>query len=396
MKTPLVLLNLRHQPVRTVVAILGVAFAVLLLFMQLGFYGSAAAAANTLYDALDFDLVLISSNYLNTTRPRSFPLYRIYQAQEHRDVAAAAPLYIHWQSWLIREDSGSQPPRRGQRRAILVFAFRLDEPVFAPRVFGREPAEKCLGRLRTPDTVLMDTETRDYFGPRGIGVETELNRRRIQVVGEFTVGTGYAADGMILTSSRTYARLNGPQALAHPALGLIRLKPEARGRAAAIKEELTQTLYAAQPRDEVRVLTRAEIEEHERQYWMYRTSVGIIFLIGVFVALIVGVIFVYQVIATDISVHFAEYATLRAIGYTPGYLSGVVLRQALVLAVFGYVPAFLAALGLYAWGRRETQLLLSMTWERAAGVLLLALAMCWLSGLLALRKVKAADPADLF
>src|SRR5262249_43092202 len=112
MKTPLVLLNLLHQPVRTLVAIIGVAFAVLLIFMQLGFSGPAETAATTLYDALDFDLILISSNYLNSTRPRSFPVERLYQAQAHGDVASVAPLYIDWQTWRIRDKSG-------QRRAIL-------------------------------------------------------------------------------------------------------------------------------------------------------------------------------------------------------------------------------------------------------------------------------------
>lgn len=389
MKTPLVILNLLHQPVRTVVAVTGVAFAVLLMFMQLGFYGSAETAATTLYEALDFDLLLISSNYLNSTRPRSFPLERLYQAQAHRDVASVAPLYIDWQSWRIRNSSR-------QLRAILVLAYRLDEPVFLPKIFANEPPEHCLAQLQSPDTVLMDTETRKYFGPRGVGVETELNQKRIGVVGRFTIGTGYGADGMVLTSARTYARLTSPRTLAHPALGLIRLKNKARGRADAVKKELSQALYSTYPHDEVRIHTRAEIEARERHYWMYRTSVGIIFLMGVFIALIVGVIFVYQVIATDIADHFAEYATLRAMGYATGYLSGVVLRQALVLAILGYMLAFPVALGLYAVGRNEEQLLLEMTRPRAVVVLLLTIAMCSLSGLLALRKVKTADPADLF
>jgi putative ABC transport system permease protein len=389
MKTPLVLLNLLHQPMRTLVAIVGVAFAVLLIFMQLGFYGSAETAAITLYDALDFDLILISNNYLNSTRPRSFPVERLYQAQAHGDVASVAPLYIDWQTWRIRDKSR-------QRRAILVLAFHQDDPVFLPKIFANEPAEECLDQLRSPDTILMDTETRNYFGPRGVGEETELNQRRIRVVGRFTSGTGYGADGMVLTSERTYSLLTSPRALARPALGLIRLKPEARGRADEIKRELSRALYSSYPRDEVRLLTRAEIETRERHYWMYRTSVGIIFLMGVFIALIVGVIFVYQVIATDIADHFAEYATLRAIGYREGYLSGVVLRQALVLAVLGYLLAYPVALGLYALGRQEAQLMLSMTGQRAVVVFLLAVAMCSLSGLLALRKVKTADPADLF
>src|SRR6185312_8188859 len=142
MKTPLVLLNLLHQPVRTLVAILGVAFAILLVFMQLGFYGSAETAANTLFHALDFDLILLSSNYLNTTRPRSLPSNRIYQALEHADVASVSPLYIDWQTWRIQDSSK-------QRRAILVLAFDLEDPVFVQdRVFRSQPAEECLRRLR--------------------------------------------------------------------------------------------------------------------------------------------------------------------------------------------------------------------------------------------------------
>jgi putative ABC transport system permease protein len=403
MKTPLVILNLLHQPVRTLVAILGVAFAVLLIFMQLGFYDYAETAATSLYDALDFDLVLLSSNYLNTTRPRSFPLERLYQARGHRDVATVTPLYVSWQSWFIKDKSTNKDKDKrenresGQRRAILVLAFPLDDPVFRPeRVFRSEPASACLKRLREPDTVLRDTETRHYFGQIRTGDVTELSQTRIRVVGQFTIGTGLGADGMVLTSADTYAHLSGPQALGRPAIGLIRLREDAKDRADAVKRELSQTLYSASPRDEVRIVTKKEIENEERKYWIRRTSVGIIFLMGVIIALIVGVIFVYQVIATDIADHFAEYATLRAMGYHPGYLSGVVLRQALVLAVLGYVPAILIAKGLYALLQREAELPLDMTRERALSVLLLSIAMCVVSGLLAMRKAKVADPADLF
>lgn len=387
----LVLMNLLHQPMRTLVAILGVAFAVLLVFMQWGFYGSAETAATALYDALDFDLILISTNYLNSTRPRSFPLHRLYQAQEHPDVERVAPLYVDWGAWRIKKVNGN-------RRAILVLAFDLDEPIFHADVFQPPSARASLDRLQTPDTVLMDTETREYFGPRGIGVKTKLNDTTIEVVGQFTINTGYGADGMVLTARRTYADLTSPQALATPSLGLIRLKAAARGRANALKvrDELSRSIFTVHPSDEVRVLTRDDIREQERKYWTRRTPVGVVFMMGVIVAVMVGVIFVYQVMATDISDHFAEYATLRAIGYSASYLSGVVLLQALLLAILGYIPAILAAQGLYYLGQQWAQLPLFMSWERAGGVLLLALAMCSASGMLALRKVKAADPADLF
>ncbi len=389
MKTPLVLLNLLHHKTRTLLAIAGVGFAVVLVFMQLGFYGSAEAAATSLFDKLDFDLVLTAGDYLNLNRPRSFPRSRLYQARAHPAVVSAAPLYVEAAPWLV------QGPRR-DRRAILVVGCDPTDKVFLPEAFPDEPGPVCLARLAEPDTVLMDTHTRGYYGPREPGVETELGLTRVRVVGRFAVGAGYGADGMVLTSARTYAHVFGSAAPAHVSLGLLRLRPEDRDRAADVKEALTLYLYAEAPHDEVRVLTRAEIEDQERAYWVRRTSVGVIFLLGVVVACAVGVIFVYQVIATDVSSQAREYATLKAIGYQERFLSGVVLRQALVLAVLGYLPGLAASLALYALARSGAEIPLFMPPGRAAGVFVLALAICSLSGLLALHKVRAADPADLF
>lgn len=396
MKTPLVALNLLHQPVRTSVAILGVAFAILLVFMQLGFYGTAELSATTVYDALDFDLLFRSRDYLCLTSARTFPRHRLQEALGLADVASAAPVYIDWQLW--RDPQGTKyygdTKDRNYRRAILVLAFNLKDSIFNPApLHGETPTPEAVRKLSAPNTVLVDTYTRRYFGKHNIGTQTELNGVAITVAGLFTIGPGLGADGLVLTSDRTYARLAGSAALDRPTLGLIKLKSGA-GDPAAVKEQLQNYLYSA--RGEVEILTRAEVEQKERDYWLKRTPVGVIFKMGVVVACMVGLVFVYQVIATDITDHRAEYATLKAMGYSSLYLSGVVLSQAVTFAVLGYVPGLLVAQLLYWLGRRYEQILLFPTWERAAGVLLLSIAMCSLSGLLAIHKVKAADPADLF
>ncbi len=123
---------------------------------------------------------------------------------------------------------------------------------------------------------------------------------------------------------------------------------------------------------------------------------GKIFTIGVLVALMVGTVFVYQVISSDITQRFAEYATLKAMGYGNGYLAWVVLQQAVLYGVLGYIPGFLLSLVLYDWGSAATTLPITMNWQRAALVLLLSVAMCGVSGFFAVRKVRTADPADLF
>lgn len=399
MKTPLVFHNLLHNRARTLVALAGVAFAIILVFMQLGFFASAETTATVLFDKLDFDIAVVSANYLDINRPRSFPLARLIQLRGHEAVEQVAPLYISSHNWAIVEPE-SQPisgPRSVHRRGILVVGFNPENEVFRNElVFRADPPQVCLARLTLPDTVLMDTMTRDYFGQRAPGVSTELGAVRVTVVGQFTIGTGYGADGMVLTSEETFRHIFGPESTSQVSVGLVKLRPEARGNVAGVKQALLDAFTLGGVQDEVRLLTRDEVEQRERRFWVQKTSVGIIFTMGVIVACIVGTVFVYQVIASDIASNFREYATLRALGYTDHYLSGMILRQSLVLSILGYTPGLVLALVLYAVARSAANLPIFMTWSRALGVYLLALVMCSLSGYLALAKVRSADPADLF
>src|SRR5204863_2887166 len=122
-------------------------------------------------------------------------------------------------------------------------------------------------------------------------------------------------------------------------LGLVRLAPGANANDVAAR--LKQVL----PPD-VTALTTAQLAARERRHWVEETSLGLIFRLGVGVALFVGIVFVYQVIASDIANRLHEYATLKAMGYGPAYLAGVVLRQAGLIAALGYVPGLLGAFAL--------------------------------------------------
>ena len=381
MRIPLTLHNLLHQKVRTLVAIVGVAFSILLIFMQLGFYGSAEATATVFLSKLDFDLIIISTDYLDINRPGNFPRSRLYQAPAVANVASISPLYISGTLWRIVSDN---PNQNRLRRGIMVVGFNLGDRPF------RLDLEGEIDKLKAPGAVLIDTRTRDYFGQRDVGLETELGFTRITVVGEFTIGTGYGSDGMLLMSEATFSSLFGGMPLDRINAGLIKLKPNADANAAA------EMLRASLPDDEVRVLTRTEMLEREKDFWLNKTSVGKIFFIGVVVALIVGVVFVYQVLSSDVANRFPEYATLKAMGYERRYLGRLVLEQAVIYAFLGYVPGLLCSLWLYELGAALANLPIAMTWGRAGAVLLLSLAMCVISALLAVRKVESADPADLF
>ena len=111
---------------------------------------------------------------------------------------------------------------------------------------------------------------------------------------------------------------------------------------------------------------------------------------------VVGCVIVYQILHSDVSDHLSEYATLMAMGYRLVDLLGVVAREALLLALLGFPPAFFAGIGLYGLVRSATGLPASMDSHRALLVFGLILAMCMGSGILAMRRLGDADPAEIF
>jgi putative ABC transport system permease protein len=397
--------NLVHKRARTFIASAGVAFAVALVFMELGLLGGVNRTATMLYDRLRFDLLITSAEYLDLSRPGEFPRTRI--AQAHVDgTDEVLPLSFGGAIWRApaRVALLGGPVPAGEQMSISIVAAppdRLDR-VFTTgpgAVFASADAARAAGaQLRRGGAFLMDRRSKPEFGavehirtlpPEGRGADfVRVNGQRAEVVGAFQIGTGFSWNGLLMTGEETYAR-----ATAHPLdrvnFGLVKLTP------GADPEAVRTRLRAALPPD-VKVWTRAELNGAERTYWMRLTSVGQFLVVAVVLAVVVGVIFVYQMMAADIRNMLPEYATVKALGYRPLYLTGVVLWQAVLLALFGYAPGFVAALGLYFVAAKYGGIPTGMTWPVALGVLALTCVMCFASGLLAVRKVHTADPADLF
>src|SRR5262245_42586028 len=298
MNTPLAWLQLIHQQKRTMVAVAGVSFAIVLIFMQLGFYGAVEATSTLLYDKLDFDLLLASPSYISLLQPGAFPREQVYRVLALPEVAEAVPIYISFNLWR----SVDPDPDRRLRRRIFIVGVRLTD-----KVFQSPELEAVLPRLHRRDTGLMDRLSRDILGPRGPGVVTEVGLVNIEVVGQFTLGQGLGADGLLIVSDETFAHFFG-RPLNQVSLGLVRLRDGADP--AAVAEQLRGLL----PPD-VQVLTHADLVAREQHYWVNITSVGIIFRFGVLVAVIAGMVFIYQVISSDVRNHYMEYATLKAMGY---------------------------------------------------------------------------------
>jgi putative ABC transport system permease protein len=378
MKTPLAWRNLLHERARAGVAVAGVAFAVILVLMQLGFFFAVERTATLIFDRLNFDLAVLSRDYLHLGKASHIPIERMYQAQAVPGVKSAAPFWVGFSLWL------NQDPKNRQRRSMMLLAFRPED-----RVFNLPELDAQRDRLKEVRTVSVDQRSRKEFGPHAPGMSVEIGATTVRVIGEYSMGTGFSADGGAVCSDATFRELVPFIPANHLTIALVTLEDGAKA------EDVKAKMAAILPRDS-QVMTRDELNAYEERHWVVKTSVGIIFGLGVGVAMIVGLAIVYQVLSSDIANRMPEYATLMAMGYGRRYVNGVVLRQALIMSLAGFVPGWLIARGLYKVAEIQGNLPMEMTWKLTAAVLLLNVAMCVTSGILSLRKVNSADPADLF
>jgi len=333
---------------------------------------------------LNGDIFIINRIKYTMFIPEQFARRRLYQAQAFEGVDSVYALYTIIGKW--------KNPETHKTRSLRVLAFNLQEPVLLmPDILAQQKA------LELPWTALIDQRSRAEVGPRNVGLTTELAEKKIKLVGTFTLGTDFSAgDGNVIMSDQNFLRYFGrlgpeetSRTLNTVDIGLLKVKE------GVDVDVLAQTLANALPKD-VLVLTREAIIAQELVYWKENTNIGFVFSLLSSLSFVVGVILVYQILYTDVAEHWAEYATLKAIGYTNSQLLWVVIQQALILSIIGFIPGFLVSAGLYNLISDATGLVLQLTLQRVINIYGATIAMCLISGSLAMRKVLTADPAEVF
>lgn len=383
MKIPLAWLQLTHEKIRLLIALAGIGFADMLMFMQLGFQAALFDSSTTLHRSLEGDVFLMNRQSDALISLSSFSRRSLYQALGEPEVAEVSPVYINFGLW--------KNPETRETRQLMVLGFNPADEIFD--LPGIDSASK--DAIKLPDVVLFDAQSRLEFGPvaelftDGETVETEVEQREIRVGGLFEMGASFGADGNLITSDLNFLRLFPNRDPGLIEIGIIQLKPGADAEQVAAK--LQQKL----PED-VQVYTKEEFVDSEREYWETSTSIGFVFNLGTAIGFVVGIVIVYQILYTDVANHLPEYATLKAMGYRDRYFIGVVFTEAVILACIGYIPGYLIATGLYSLAAGATSLPLAMTVSRAVIVYILTVVMCTVSGSVAVRKLAAADPADIF
>jgi len=369
-----------HKKTRTAVAAAGIGFAILVMFVQLGFYGAVLNTALAVSGRFDADIVLISPRFAYLGATGTIPASRLYQAQTQPEVIGTTPVYFRYANW--------RDPVNGANCRLFAIGFPIaadtdTSPLILPGVTEQ------LEALKPTSTVLLDRMTRDKCGPRDPDGKVEVRNQSAQVVGDFKLGVGFLAAGAMLMSDDTFSRFFANHPLNSPHLGLVRLAPGSD--VDQVAEALKQTL----PKD-VRVITQSELNDLQTQHWVENTAVGDIFGMGTLAGFLVGLVVLFQILSTDIRNHLPLYATLRAMGYSQKQLIRYIIEQAWIYALLGFGPALFLSLVAFPLIQGITDLPIYMTPSLVLGILALSLIMCSLSALISARRLQRADPAELF
>jgi putative ABC transport system permease protein len=381
-RTPIGWLQLRRNKARFFVALGGIAFADLLMFMQLGVLGAALDTSALLNNLLQADIVLISPEARDIQNSATIPRSRLYQAEGQPGIASGTAMYIGFLDW--------RSPFNAERRSMLIVGTDPDNPGV-----GLVDVQQQKESLKRPDTVIFDRLSRGNYPltlkllDHGQPVTAEIDRRTLTIIGTFRLGAAFGLDGTLIGSETTFLHLFPTRSPKSITLGLLQVSPGQNPIAVA-------ALLKSKMVGDVDVMTRAEFVQHAKTYQGKHTPIGFIFGLGTVMGFIVGMVMVYQVLSTDVADHLAEYATFKAMGFTNAYLVGIIVEECFILATIGFVPGLIAGEGLMKLMHIATALPTSLPFSRMVLVFLLTFVLCMVSGIIASRRLRKADPAEVF
>jgi len=365
--------NLFHDRVRLAVTLVGILFSIVLVAVQLGLYLGARTMIISMIDRSDGDLWVMAYATKNFEEAQPINVRDRYAALATPGVASAIPLIAAFTDW--------RKPTGGSTLAVIIGAERDDGGLIPWNVI-----EGDVSGLGARDAVIVDKTYLSELGLNGVGDTAQVGAARVRVTGltdgirSFTV-TPY----VFTTINRARALLDMPAD--RITYVLVKVAP------GADVEEVRNAIRVKVPDSEV--LTKAEFRERSLNHWLFATGAGVALLGGAVLGLVVGTVIVAQTLYSSTKDHLNEFATLRALGSSSGYIHRVILAQAGLSAVLGYVLGMSIAMTI-VYLSEATALPIVMTPALAAVLLALTVAMCTVSAIAAIGKVMRIDPAMVF
>lgn len=365
--------NLFHDRIRLAVTLVGILFSIVLVAVQLGLYLGASKMITDNIDHAKADLWIAAygaksledGGMLLTARER-------HQALATPGVKAVIPLVVRFAEW--------RKPEGGSTRVVIVGTDAEDG--------GLEPFNLVEGSwedIKAPEAVAVDKSYLSELGIKGIGDTAQIATGRVRVRA--------LTDGIrsFTQSPYTYTTLNRARALFGDSDGtsfyLVQLQPGADIN--KVRRDLEARLEGAE------VLTQQEFRDRNLKQWLFKTGAGVALIGGALLGSLVGTVIVAQTLYSSTKDHLSEFATLRALGSSSGYIHKVILAQAGISAVVGYVLGISIALTVLLFSK-NTALPMVMTPGLAFWLFALTVGMCAISALSAIIKVTKIDPATVF
>lgn len=380
--------QLIHRGAKLVAALLGVSVAIVLMFAQLGFQGALYDSAVITPRAFDADIILTNPVFQTMAfNPPWMPLHLLYEARGIEGVASASPFYA--------ATVELTNPRDGSNFTSWLFAFSPDMPVFLQSDINRQ-----LDLIRLPETAIIDLNSRNEIGliaekVREVGRDDLVMQESalsvqpvIKIRGVFRSGPTIDIDGNIVTSDLNYYRFFAAP-LDRVSLGILRVAKGFDPR--SVKQAIERRLG-----NKARTFLKEEFIRNEQSYYARETPIGIIFGTGLAVGVVVGIVFISQVLHGIVNDNLREFATLRAIGYKQNFFIVLVGMIALAISVISYLPSIVISVFVYRLAESATKLPLEMKITYMAEVFILVVTMGLIAASLSARKLKQADPVDLF
>lgn len=370
---PLARRNLMHDRVRLAVTLTGIVFAVVLIVVELGLFVGFTVTTSNLIDNSHADLWVTSKHvpYIELGVP--FSERKLYQVRAVPGVADAEKFILRWTQWK-RHD--------GQQESVQIVGINPDNPLVGPWNL----VQGSVADLKRPDAIIIDETYKDKLGVTRAGEVFELNGRRARVVG-FTRGIrAFTTSPHVFTTfknAQNYTNLREDQTV----FVLVKLAPGADPD--QVRSDIKVRVQ------DVDVFTRAEFSRMTRFYWMFTTGAGVAVLLAALLGLVVGFVVVAQTIYATTMDHLREFGTLKAIGASNRFIYRVILEQASISAVLGYVLGMAVGLVVVRASQHGGAAIV-VPWSMGIGMFFLTLFMCAGAAMVSIRKVTRLDPAIVF
>jgi putative ABC transport system permease protein len=380
-RLPIGWLQLVHQRGRFAAALSGVAFANVLVFVQLGLMSSVGGSTLRPYEFFQGDILISAADANTLADGGNVARQWMLQALADPDVVDGMGLFVAMVPW----DRGETD--------ISLTTFGIDP--FRADFLAPEIAVD-IDVLQVQGAAIIDRLARGLTREEAAAIRLptplsfETQGRTLTAYDTFAGGGGFGGDGYLLVSDQTFLSLFPARRSGAPDHVLLRLRPGAQPD--MVVERLRDLI--ADPTLRIRSYTDAMAEEVRFQQTQRPT--GVIFGFGVLIGVLVGIVIVFQVLSADVADHLREYATFKAMGYGQGFFLGVVVEEAVILGVLGFIPGVLAGWGILALMAKVTTLPLFISFEMAVTVFVGTVVFSALSGVIATRRLASADPADLF